>query len=149
LSVRFVELYRNQNVSPNSGIPLITKYDHQNNCQNLRAAFDRNRTHFFHRSNAALDAENTTQHPQLRSNVKVSASNAKPTRSQAGDSRVANDLEMARNMLHLVQTKWRATGHLGKYFGQRSFRMPLAFSPVSDALRPVSQPSPDDPPGSW
>jgi hypothetical protein len=40
-SVRFVELYRNQNVSPNSGIPLITKYDHQNNCQNLRAAFDR------------------------------------------------------------------------------------------------------------
>jgi hypothetical protein len=54
---------------------------------------------FFHRSNAALDAENTTQHPQLRSNVKVSASNAKPTRSLACDSRIANDLDVACNML--------------------------------------------------
>src|SRR5208282_1884996 len=37
-------------------------------------------------------------------------------------------LEMAYDMLLLWQTKWRATGHLGKYFGQRSFRMPLCIS---------------------
>jgi hypothetical protein len=32
-------------------------------------------------------------------------------------------------MLLIEQTKWRATGHLGNNFGQRSFRMPLANSP--------------------
>jgi hypothetical protein len=32
-----------------------------------------------------------------------------------------------RTCFCLDKTKWRATGHLGKYFGQRSFRMPLAF----------------------
>ena len=29
------------------------------------------------------------------------------------------------NCFSLGQTKWRATGHSGKYFGQRSFRVPL------------------------
>ena len=67
-----------------------------------------------------------------------------PTRPNRVQQRVAKRLEMAREMLLLGQTKWRATGHFGKYFGQRSFLgAPLHNWFVQDAHSGFS---PDSPP---
>ena len=68
-----------------------------------------------------------------------------PARSES-ISHSDKPLGMAREVLSEAQTKWRATGHAGKHFGQRSFLCaPLHFSPFaySQALRPFLQPSPD------
>jgi len=53
---------------------------------------------------------------------------------------------MAADMHIHKQTKWRATGHLGKYFGQRSFQMPLCKkeTPFVTKVTPLNYP--DGPP---
>ena len=50
---------------------------------------------------------------------------------------------MAADMHINKQTKWRATGHLGKYFGQRSFQMPLCKkeTPFVTKVTPLNIPT--------
>ena len=50
-----------------------------------------------------------------------------PARPLSGCA-LATSYDWQPNCFSLVQTKWRATGHYGKYFGQRSFRVPLCNS---------------------
>ena len=94
-TVRFLELYRNQNDSPNFGIPLIT-----GKITKIKAGSVQGDVRlFFFAWNPALDAEPASQYPQLRSNVKVSVANAKATRCCFSRFTCFNGLEMAYNML--------------------------------------------------
>jgi hypothetical protein len=91
--------------------------------------------------------------PRQRRNFESSVKVSGPAQNLPVPNRYLYVLTMRydwqRTCFYQDKTKWRATGHLGNYFGQRFSGMPLCIfclSLIAECIPSVSRSSPENPP---